>query len=679
MLNTTRSLALTFLLALAGCGGSNDSNDNVIDDKSDQGGSEKPIVISTSPANGSSGISPTSIISASFNQELDATSVTAGSVSMDGVDGSVPLNVSVSGKTVTMAPLQALAGDATYTATITGEVRNANGRSMGVNYSWQFRTAGATDENTVPPAVLFTDPVNHAEGVAVDSKVSISFDQPIDPASVTASSMQLVGPAGNVTVDIAVQQNVITLSPRSALAGGASYTAVAGSDIRSVDGVYLGIDYSWQFATATAVAGLCADFYSADFALVAGKHKASPSSSLSKPARGSTYSDPAYKTCVARVSDASGEHGIGWVRNDYSRRQAFNADDSRYLTVGRYGRWFLHDTSTTKTVRELPLGGGSVEPQWHPTDPDILFVFDHSGGYTIRTHNVRTDERRVVADFRKVSGIAGYPGMTSITDIWSGAARVWTRWEGSPSRDGRYWGLMVQTSDHKGLGMISYDMETNTITGVYDYARDGGGVIEPDHISMSPSGRYVVPSWASAKCTSASQLGTRSNPCGLMSFSRDFSTAVGLAVKTSHSDIGVDASGRDVIVAAEYETGYLAMWDLGTGARTNLWHIWENGGGTALHVSAKSFNKPGWALVSTYSGSGDLWHRNKIFAIEMVAAPRILNIAHTYNTYSNYWTEPHAAVNRDFTRIMFNSNWRSGTDDADAYMITLPQHAIPAN
>ncbi|PKM05789.1 MAG: hypothetical protein CVV14_14915, partial [Gammaproteobacteria bacterium HGW-Gammaproteobacteria-4] len=48
-------------------------------------------------------------------------------------------------------------------------------------------------------------------------------------------------------------------------------------------------------------------------------------------------------------------------------------------------------------------------------------------------------------------------------------------------------------------------------------------------------------------------------------------------------------------------------------------------------------------------------------------------IAHHHTAYNGYWTEPHASVNRDFSRVFFTSNWGSGSDtDVDAYMVRLP-------
>ena len=55
-----------------------------------------------------------------------------------------------------------------------------------------------------------------------------------------------------------------------------------------------------------------------------------------------------------------------------------------------------------------------------------------------------------------------------------------------------------------------------------------------------------------------------------------------------------------------------------------------------------------------------------------------MRLAHTRsvvdeNQEHDYWAEPHASVNQDFTRILFTSNWgRSGSEEVDTYLIELP-------
>lgn len=416
----------------------------------------------------------------------------------------------------------------------------------------------------------------------------------------------------------------------------------------------------------------CADLYSDNFALVSGQDY-SPIAIFAEPAKGVSALDPTYGTCMTRVTDFANEAPSGFARNDYARRQAFNADESKILIYALDGFWHLYDANTFEYIKKLNLGGSDVEPQWSPTDPDILFKFPMNGGMTIHKYNVVTDQTTTVTDFRNVSSINGHPGLTSIQEIWPTAARIWTKSEGSPSRDARYWGLQVETSSFQILGMITYDMESNTITGVYDLTTASAG--RPDHVSMSPTGDYIIPSWYSDynSCNGT----TTSNPCGLMSYSRDFTQVVRLAATGEHSDIALNGNGKDVVVMSNYRTGFVEAYDVATGQVTQLWNMYVNGSATAMHVSGKAYNKPGWVLISTYATTGnDRWYTNKIMAVEIAANPRILNISHTYHKDVGYWTEPHAVVNRDFTKIMFNSNWHANDDKVDAYMIQIPDNAL---
>ncbi|MEN6538498.1 MAG: hypothetical protein ABFC67_02695, partial [Mizugakiibacter sp.] len=119
-----------------------------------------------------------------------------------------------------------------------------------------------------------------------------------------------------------------------------------------------------------------------------------------------------------------------------------------------------------------------------------------------------------------------------------------------------------------------------------------------------------------------------------------------------------------------------------TGVRTDLMPTYISGSATAMHISMKAYNKPGWALIGTYAGTGPhRWYMDHLFALELKASPRIYNIAfHHSNAAGGYWAEPQAAVNRDFTRILFNSNWGTTSDtDVDAYMVQLPAGAVPAS
>jgi hypothetical protein len=69
---------------------------------------------------------------------------------------------------------------------------------------------------------------------------------------------------------------------------------------------------------------------------------------------------------------------------------------------------------------------------------------------------------------------------------------------------------------------------------------------------------------------------------------------------------------------------------------------------------------------------------DQVFAVELRAGGGVVRLAHTHSLVDpdqehDYWAEPHATVNRDFSRILFTTNWgRSGSEDVDMYLIELP-------
>ena len=61
----------------------------------------------------------------------------------------------------------------------------------------------------------------------------------------------------------------------------------------------------------------------------------------------------------------------------------------------------------------------------------------------------------------------------------------------------------------------------------------------------------------------------------------------------------------------------------------------------------------------------------------MKASPKIINVAHHHEYYNGYWTQPHASVSRDFSRVVFNSNWgTTSATDIDTYLARLPDNLL---
>jgi hypothetical protein len=388
-----------------------------------------------------------------------------------------------------------------------------------------------------------------------------------------------------------------------------------------------------------------------------------------KPAKGTVFRD-ASGTCIVRATAHDSEPPPNFARNDYSRRQAFNADSSRLLVYASGGYWHLYDANTLRYVKRLAGPAGDAEPQWHPTDPNTLYYLPGNGGLRIYALDIRSNVSRVAADF---SGRLPWPD----------ANHVWTKDEGSPSADGRYWGFQAEAGNAFAIrGFVVYDLVHDHIVGTHATS------VRPDHVSMSPSGRWFTSSGDSE---------------GTWAWSPDFTHKKKLHHKSEHSDLAIGANGHDMYVSIDFQSARGDVFyididacpavDAATPAasvpdcpRTVLFPTYINGAHASTHFSGKAFAKPGWVVVSTYdtqptrSGTWP-WYTNKVFLMELGANPPLYGVGyHEVTHYAGYWTEPQASANRALDRIVFNSNWNtSSTDDVDDYMIVLRAGAVPAD
>ncbi len=378
-----------------------------------------------------------------------------------------------------------------------------------------------------------------------------------------------------------------------------------------------------------------------------------------------SYVDPAYGTRIYKATAAADFAGATHVRHEYSRRQAFNADNSRFLGSASNGYWVLYDGATFRMLPRSGTGGslrglvGDAEPIWHPTDPRILFYYQ---GLVWQAKDVETDRDTVMADFR-----GRLP--------WPAATHVWTKAEGTSSADGRYWAFMATSYDEARRtstihGLVSYDRQLDRIVGTLDASAFGGAM--PDHISITPSGRWVVPSWAFDKA-----LGTRAYPL-------DFSSWRLLHEDSEHSDLAIGPGGEDYYVYTDYGTGAIRARDVATGAAFDLMPLYpREGTGYAAHVSGQAFGRPGWVVVSTYADTTrygavvpdpqlEPMYR-KVMLAELKPGGRRLSVAHTRaaGNYGGYFGEHQATISRDGTRILFATNFDDGGPPS-SYLVVLP-------
>ncbi len=420
-----------------------------------------------------------------------------------------------------------------------------------------------------------------------------------------------------------------------------------------------------QAATPGGVRPLAAD------SLIAVDPPRTKAQSLDAP----SFVDPVYGTAIYKMTDASDYPGATYVRHEYSRRQVFNADNSRFLATTSNGYWLLYDATTFRVLRRRGNSGalsgmaGDAEPIWHPTDPRKLWYTTPENGLVWYEKDVESDRDSVMADFT-----GRLP--------WKGVRSVWTKGEGTSSADGRYWAFMATAYDgdsktNQIFGLFTYDRVEDRIIGTLDAAAFGGAF--PDHISISPSGRFAVPGWAYNK-----QLGTRAYPL-------DFSTSRLLHEECEHSDLALGADGADYLVFADYGSGQVRATRLEDGRTFNLLGLYPRSGAAfAVHISGKAFDRPGWVLLSSYDDSAEYGAARpdpkleapyrKLMLLELKPDGRKLSLAQTQTgrNYGDYWGEPQASISRDGLRAVFASNFDGRAAAPASFMVRVPEAVYAA-
>ena len=117
------------------------------------------------------------------------------------------------------------------------------------------RTTGGDSR---PPRITTVTPADGATGVPVSTTVTATFDEPVDPATVTSSTVQLRNGSGtlvpgSVVYDAASRK--ATLTPSAPLAYGQSHTATVkggAAGVKDVAGNALAADRTWSFTGPTS-------------------------------------------------------------------------------------------------------------------------------------------------------------------------------------------------------------------------------------------------------------------------------------------------------------------------------------------------------------------------------------------------------------------------------------------
>jgi hypothetical protein len=208
--------------------------------------STPPTVTSTTPANNAVDVPANHIITATFSEPVTLVTATTFILSTSGtptVDGTVTYDA-VS-RIATFSSTTNLTSKVTYTATITTGVTDIAGNALAQAFVLNFLT---TLPDTTPPLVTSNTPTINAVGVRIDAPITVTFNEPVDAATVNATSFFLSGGVtGTVAYDPATK--TATFIPQPPLAFNQAYKVTITEDVKSLGKVPMTAPFSWSFVT----------------------------------------------------------------------------------------------------------------------------------------------------------------------------------------------------------------------------------------------------------------------------------------------------------------------------------------------------------------------------------------------------------------------------------------------
>jgi O-glycosyl hydrolase len=220
-----------------------------------------PAVASVTPLNLSTTAAISTTVTATFNQAMNSSTITASTFTLTGpgnssVQGTVAYNAGTS--VATFTPAANLAYSTTYVATLSTSITSSAGTALAANYTWSFTT-------TTPPVptVTTTVPIDGATGVNISNALTATFSQPMNSSTITPTTFTLTGP-GNTAVAGLITYNTgtstATFTPNAALAYSTSYTGTITTGATSAAGATLASNYMWTFMTGASPNQVTVDF-----------------------------------------------------------------------------------------------------------------------------------------------------------------------------------------------------------------------------------------------------------------------------------------------------------------------------------------------------------------------------------------------------------------------------------
>jgi methionine-rich copper-binding protein CopC len=207
-----------------------------------------PIVSSTVPADGATGIAVNANITATFSEAIDAATISTATFTLRQAAAIVAGSVSYVGNTATFDPTASLLANTLYTATLTTGVKDLSGNALVATTTWSFTTGAAAD--TSAPTVSSTLPADAATGLAINANITATFSEAMDATTISSASVTLKQGANVIAGSVTYVGTTATFNPTGNLLANTLYTATVTTTVKDLAGNALAAPKTWSFTTA---------------------------------------------------------------------------------------------------------------------------------------------------------------------------------------------------------------------------------------------------------------------------------------------------------------------------------------------------------------------------------------------------------------------------------------------
>lgn len=376
-----------------------------------------------------------------------------------------------------------------------------------------------------------------------------------------------------------------------------------------------------------------------------------PAHPLNKPDYRQTVTDPTFGTKITRIVGNPGDPlpnvpGEFWaaeqLRHGYSKREAWNCDQSM-IFLDRHSPNLWLDGNTYEVLFTRPDKPTNKNPdrprydlRWSHSEPEIMYYLMTSPG------DCNMGKWDVVKNVT-----------TELIDLRAYTSCTFGDGEGNFNFAGDKAVVLAVKDGEKVIFVVDVVNKTKG----QDIAID-----QLDNCTMSPYANYiVVDGYLNGE---EDRIQVRRASDGSVVWSEP-----GYGVP-SHFDVQVDQNGDEVVVGvakSEPYSGNLIKRRLYDGLITVLVDT-----GYASHTTGRNYKRPGWIYVTyqTRDEERSYPYQNEIVAVKLDGS-RIERLCNVRSKDFTYAAEAHGSPSPDGMRVIFASDWDSGTFPVQAYVVDI--------